>query len=87
MGTEKVASLIWFEYQELYVLDIGQRIGHIIKLEGQIEERIKRMVISLSIKLAEKEKNLDISEEELQKAVKEKASELVGILKEVQGLD
>ncbi|UCG99725.1 MAG: hypothetical protein JSU78_04585 [Deltaproteobacteria bacterium] len=64
-----------------------QRIGHIIKLEGQREERIKRMVISLGIKLAEKEKNLDISEEELQKAVKEKASELVGILKEGQGLD
>ncbi len=65
----------------------GQRIRRIIELEGQIQERIKKTVISFGIKLTEKEKNPDISQEELQKAVKEKATELAGSQKEGQGLD
>jgi chemotaxis protein CheZ len=76
-------SFIQMSFQDL----TGQRIKRIIELEGQIEERIKNMVISFGIKLTEKEKNPDISEEELQKVVKEKATELAGPQKEGQGLD
>jgi len=43
----------------------GQRIKRIIKLISQMEERIKRMIISSGIKLSERERNPGISEEEL----------------------
>ena len=65
----------------------GQRIKRIMSLVSQMEDRIKKMVISFGIQLTEKEKNPDISSEELQRAVKGKVLELSGPQKAGQGLD
>ena len=45
------------------------------------------MVISFGIKLTERDKNPDISEEDLEKAIEAKVTELTGLQKEGQGLD
>ncbi len=76
-------SFIQMSFQDL----TGQRIKRIIDLVGQIEDMIKSMVISFGIKLTERDKNPDISEEELEKAVEAKVTELTGFQKEGQGLD
>ena len=65
----------------------GQRIKRIINLVSEMEEKIKGMVISFGIKLNEKEKNPDISQDELQRVVNEKVEELSGPQRQGQGLD
>jgi len=76
-------SFIQMSFQDL----TGQRIKRIIKLVSQMEEKIKRMIISFGIKLSERERNPNISKEELQRAVEEKVTELAGAQKEGQGVD
>ena len=65
----------------------GQRIKKIINLVSQMEERIKRMVISLGIKMSEKERNPNISDADLQKAVDEKVELLAGPQRKGEGMD
>ena len=76
-------SFIQMSFQDL----TGQRIKRIIKLVSQMEEKIKRMIISFGIKLSERERNPNISKEELQRAVEEKVTELAGPQREGQGVD
>lgn len=65
----------------------GQRIKKIMTLVHQMEEKLKKMVVCFGVKLSVKEKNPDISEEELQRVVDEKVSALAGPQKAGQGLD
>ena len=76
-------SFIQMSFQDL----TGQRIKCIIKLIRKMEEKIADMVISFGIRLTEIEKNPDISQADLQRAVDEKVTELSGPQKEGQGLD
>ena len=76
-------SFIQMSFQDL----TGQRIKGLISLFGQIEGKLKKMVISLGIKLTERVKNPHISGDALQRAVEEKATELAGPQKEGKGLD
>jgi len=76
-------SFIQMSFQDL----TGQRIKRIIKLVSQMEEKIKRMIISFGIKLSERERNPNISKEELQRAVEQKVTELAGPQREGQGVD
>ena len=76
-------SFVRMSFQDL----TGRRIKRIIDLIGQMEEKFKDMVISFGIKLTEKEKIPNITDEELQKAVNEKTIELAGPQKEGRGLD
>lgn len=64
----------------------GQRIKKIMILVKQMEEKLKNMLVCFGIKLSAKEKNPDISNEELQKVVDEKVFELAGPQKEGKGL-
>jgi chemotaxis protein CheZ len=65
----------------------GQRIKRVMSLVSQMEARLKKMVVSFGIKIAEKEKNPDITEEELAYAVAIKETELAGPQKSGCGLD
>jgi len=65
----------------------GQRIKKIMTLVQQMEEKLKKMVVSFGVKLSEKGKNPDISSEELQRVVNEKVFALAGPQKAGQGLD
>lgn len=65
----------------------GQRIRRILKLVQQMEERLKQMVVSFGIKVAEKEKNPEVTQKELAQAVERKHSELAGPQKTGFGLD
>ncbi len=76
-------SFIQMSFQDL----TGQRIKRIISLTGDIEEKIKKMIISFGIKLNEKERHPDISSVELQKTVEAKVKELSGPQEEGQGLN
>ena len=76
-------SFIQMSFQDL----TGQRIKRIINLVNKMEEKITNMVISFGIRLTEIEKNPDITQAELQRAVEEKVTELTGPQKEGQGLD
>ncbi len=64
-------SFIQMSFQDL----TGQKIKKITGLVNLMEERLKRMIISFGVKLNEKEKNPHLSEEQLNKAVREKVSE------------
>jgi len=75
-------------YTQMSFQDLtGQRIKRIMSLVQQMEERLKKMVVSFGIKIAEKEKNPDITEIELAQAVAEKETELSGPQKAGCGLD
>lgn len=76
-------SFVQISFQDL----TGQRIKRIMNLVNQMEEKLKKMIISFGIKLTEIEKNPNISGGELQKAVEEKVIELSGPQKAGQGLD
>jgi len=76
-------SLVQMSFQDL----TGQRVKRIINLVSEMEGKIKSMVISFGIKLTEREKNLHISTDELQKAIEEKVTELAGPQREGKGLD
>ena len=76
-------SFVQMSFQDL----TGQRIKRIMGLVGQMEKRLRDMVIGFGIKLSEHEKNPDITKEELDRAVEEKAAELAGPQKQGQGLD
>lgn len=65
----------------------GQRIRKIMNLVQQMEEKLKKTVVSFGIKLSEKEKNPDITQAELQQAVAEKVSVMAGPQKTGEGLD
>jgi chemotaxis protein CheZ len=65
----------------------GQRIKKIMTLVQQMEEKLKKMVICFGVKLSEKDKNPDISEEELQRVIAEKVTALAGPQKAGHGLD
>ena len=51
------------------------------------EERLKEMVVTFGIKIAEKEKNPHVTEKELVQAVEKKQTELAGPQKDGFGLD
>jgi chemotaxis protein CheZ len=75
-------------YTQMSFQDLtGQRIKRILSLVKQMEERLQQMVVSFGIKVAEKEKNPGVTEQELDMAVAKKQSELAGPQKEGCGLD
>lgn len=76
-------TFVQMSFQDL----TGQRIKRIMSLVKQMEERLKKMVLSFGIKVAEKEKNPEISARELQAVVAEKETKLVGPQKAGFGLD
>ncbi len=76
-------SFIQMSFQDL----TGQRIKRIMTLVTQMEQRLKEMIISFGIQLTEHEKNPHISEEALQKTIKDKVAELAGPQREGEGLD
>jgi chemotaxis protein CheZ len=76
-------SFVQMSFQDL----TGQRIKRIMQLVTQIEDRLRQMIVSFGIKLSQKEKNPDLSAEELQRVVDEKVGELAGPQREGQGLD
>jgi chemotaxis protein CheZ len=76
-------TFVQMSFQDL----TGQRIKKIMGLVYQMEEKLRKMVVSFGFKLSEKKKNPHISEEELQRMVVAKESELSGPQKEGQGLD
>jgi len=76
-------TFIQMSFQDL----TGQRIKRIMNLVSQMESRLQNMVVSFGIKVAEKERNPDISATELAQAVAEKESELAGPQKAGYGLD
>lgn len=87
-SNEHYTSLISDTFIQMSFQDLtGQRINRIIKLVSQLEEKLKNMVIAFGIKLTEKDKNPNISNEDLEKAVEEKITELAGPQKEGHGLD
>jgi chemotaxis protein CheZ len=87
-STEDYMSMITDSFTQMSFQDLtGQRIKRIINLVSVMEEKIKGMVISFGIKLNEKEKNPDISQDELQRVVDEKVEELSGPQRNGRGLD
>jgi len=85
---QKNRALITDIFVQMSFQDLtGQRIKKIMTLVHQMEEKLKKMVVSFGIKLSEKGKNPDISSEELQRVVNEKVTELAGPQKAGQGLD
>ena len=74
-------SFIQMSFQDL----TGQRIKKIIELVNEMEKRIQKIVISVGIRLSEKEKNPDLSSDEIEKMV-EKKIELAGPQKPGEGL-
>ncbi len=65
----------------------GQRLQRIIKLVGEIEEKITKMVVSFGLKLTVRENNPELTPEEIQKKVDEQAQLLAGPQKKGGGLD
>jgi len=76
-------SFVQMSFQDL----TGQRIKRIIEVVIQMEEKIKNMAISFGIKIREKEKNPEISAEELERVVERKKTELSGPQGKGIGLD
>ena len=76
-------SFVQMSFQDL----TGQRIKRIMNLVSQMESRLQKMIVSFGIKVAEKEKNPDITDSELAKVVAEKQTELAGPQKAGCGLD
>lgn len=76
-------SFVQMSFQDL----TGQRIKRIMKVVVQMEERIKNMAISFGIRIKEKEKNPEISAEELERVVERKKTELSGPQGKGIGLD
>ena len=80
-------SLITDSFTQMSFQDLtGQKIRSIVGLVAQMEARIRNMVVSFGIKLAELEKNRDISEEELETAAAKKVSRKAKAQAEGEGL-
>jgi chemotaxis protein CheZ len=75
-------SFVQMSFQDL----TGQKIKKITQLVALTEERLRKMIISFGVKLNEKEKNPHLSEEELNKTVREKVSGLDSSVGSEQGL-
>lgn len=85
---ENNMSMISDSFTQMSFQDLtGQRIKRIITLVSQMEGRLKNMLIYFGIRLKEKEKNPDISMEELNRVAEEKESEVRGPQRSGQGLD
>lgn len=85
---ENYDKLISDTFTQMSFQDLtGQRIKHTMGLVRQMEETLKRMVVSFGFKLTEREKHPDISKEELQRVVAAKETELAGPQSGGQGLD
>ncbi len=65
----------------------GQRIKRIMELVRQMESRLHKMIVSFGIKVAEKERNPEITDSELAQAVADKQTELAGPQMTGRGLD
>ena len=81
-------SLISDTFVQMSFQDLtGQRIRRIMNLVNEMEQKIKKMIVSFGIQLSVKEKNPDVTEEELHRAVAEKETELTGPQRAGDGLD
>ena len=73
-SAEETMALIADTFTQMSFQDLtGQRLQRIIQLVGEIEGKIRNMVISFGIKLKEREKNPDLTAVELQKMVDRKS--------------
>ena len=87
-SADETTALITDTFTQMSFQDLtGQRLQRIIKLVGEIEDKIKNMVISFGIKLKEREKNPTVTSDELERMVNEKAQALAGPQKKGGGLD
>jgi len=85
---QKNTALITDIFVQMSFQDLtGQRIKKIMTLVHQMEEKLKKMVVSFGVKLSEKGKNPNISSEELERVVNEKVVALAGPQKMGKGLD
>ena len=85
---QKFDSLIADSFVQMSFQDLtGQRIKRIMNLVGQMEIRLRDMVLSFGIKLAEHEKNPNLTKAALDRVVEEKVAELAGPQKAGGGLD
>ena len=85
---ERHTALISDSFVQMSFQDLtGQKIKKITQLVTLTEERLRKMIISFGVKLNEKEKNPHISEEELDRTVREKVSELGSSAGAEQGLN
>jgi len=88
LSTQNHLNLISDTFVQMSFQDLtGQRIKRIMSLVNQMEDKLKKMVVSFGFKLSEKKKNPNISEDELRRMVAVKESELASPQKEGQGLD
>ena len=84
---ERHVALISDSFVQMSFQDLtGQKIKKITQLVTLTEERLRKMIISFGVRLNEKEKNPHLSEEELDKTVREKVSELGSSAGSEQGL-
>lgn len=87
-GVQNYIALISDSFAQMSFQDLtGQRIKRIITLVSDMEEKLTKTIIAFGIKLTEREKNPDMSKEELDKAVEEKVTELAGPQREGQGME
>ena len=78
-GVEIYQNMISDTFVQMSFQDLtGQRIRRIMELVGQMESKLREMIIGFGIRLTEHEKNPEISRAELEKVVEEKVSELSG---------
>lgn len=86
-GLDNYMSLISDTFVQMSFQDLtGQRIKRIMTLVGEMEQKLKSMIISFGFQLTEREKNPGISKEALQKVVDDKMIELAGPQRAGQGL-
>lgn len=76
-------TFVQMSFQDL----TGQRIKKIMGLVYEMEERLRKMIISFGFKLSEREKNPHLSNQELMQMVAAKESELSGPQRAGKGLD
>lgn len=87
-GIDNYRGLISDSFVQMSFQDLtGQRIKRIMSLVGQMEHKLKTMIISFGIQLSEHGRNPNISKAELQKAVDDKVVELAGPQRAGQGLN
>ena len=86
-GINNYMALITDSFVQMSFQDLtGQRIKRIMTLVAEMEQKLKRMIISFGIQLNEYEVNPNISKKDLQKAVDRKVVELAGPQRAGEGL-
>lgn len=85
---EDSAALITDSFEQMSFQDLtGQRIKRTIDLVNLMEERLTKTLLSFGIKVTEKNRNPDLSGDELENAVEQKLSSLSGPQRAGEGMN